>query len=85
MAESREKLHELDLVVKDLMQKMAELEDLGIIVRDIDTGLIDFPAEKFADKVFLCWKYGEPEIEYWHGVNEGYSRRKSLRAQVISP
>ncbi len=85
MTESREKLRELDLVVKDLMQKMAELEDLGIIIRDIDRGLIDFPAEKFGDKVFLCWKYGEPEIEYWHSVNEGFSRRKSLRTRMISP
>ena len=85
VTESREKLRELDLVVKELMQKMVELEDLGIIIRDIDTGLVDFPAEKFGDKVFLCWKYGEPEIEYWHGTNEGYSRRKSLRTPVISP
>ena len=85
VTESKRKLRELDIVVKELMQKMAELEDLGIIIRDIESGLVDFPADKFGDKVFLCWKYGEPEIEYWHGANEGFSRRKSLKAHMISP
>ncbi len=83
--ESREKVRELDQIIKELMQSIAELEDLGILIRDIDSGLIDFPAEKFGEKVFLCWKYGESEIDYWHGINEGFGGRRSLKAQVVSP
>jgi len=80
-----EKNQELDSVVKDLMSRVSELEDLGVRVRDIDSGLIDFPAIRFGNTVYLCWRYGESEIEYWHGANEGFTGRKSLRQQVISP
>src|ERR1039457_5235251 len=57
--EAREKTDQLDFIVKDLMTKISELEDLGVKLRDIDTGLLDFPAKKFGETVFLCWKYGE--------------------------
>jgi hypothetical protein len=79
------KNQELDAVVKDLMSRVSELEDLGVRVRDIDSGLIDFPAIRFGNTVYLCWRYGESEIEYWHGANEGFTGRKSLNQQVISP
>lgn len=83
--ELNEKNEELEAVVKDLMTRVSELEDLGIRVRDIDTGLIDFPANRFGNTVYLCWRYGESDIEYWHASNEGFNGRKSLNAQVISP
>lgn len=79
------KSQELDAVVKDIMARVSELEDLGIRVRDIDSGLIDFPANRFGNTVYLCWRYGESDIEYWHGANEGFKGRKSLKQQVISP
>jgi hypothetical protein len=79
-----EKNQELDSVVKDLMARVSELEDLGVRVRDIDSGLVDFPAIRFGNTVYLCWRYGESEIEYWHSANEGFSGRKSLKQQVIS-
>lgn len=83
--ELTEKNQELEAVVKDLMNRVSELEDLGLRVRDIDTGLVDFPALRFGSTVFLCWRYGESDIEYWHASNEGFTGRKSLNAQVISP
>lgn len=83
--ELTEKNEELENVVKDLMSRVSELEDLGIRVRDIDTGLIDFPAARFGNTVYLCWRYGESDIEFWHGSNEGFNGRKSINAQVISP
>jgi hypothetical protein len=79
------KNQELDTVVKDLMARVSELEDLGVRVRDIDSGLIDFPANRFGNTVYLCWRYGESDIEFWHAANEGFSGRKSLKQQVISP
>ncbi len=83
--ELTEKNQELETVVKDLMSRVSELEDLGLRIRDIDTGLVDFPAMRFGTTVFLCWRYGESAIEYWHASNEGFNGRKSLNAQIISP
>ena len=83
--EFTEKNQELDAVVKDIMAKVAQIEDMGIKVRDIDLGLIDFPAMRFGTTVYLCWRYGESDIEFWHAANEGFTGRKSLKAQVISP
>ena len=67
------------------MSRVSELEDLGVRVRDIDAGLIDFPAMRFGNTVYLCWRYGESAIEFWHGAEEGFNGRKSLKQQVISP
>jgi hypothetical protein len=83
--EANEKNRELDMVVRDLMRRVCELEDLGVTIRDIEAGLVDFPAERFGEKVFLCWRDGEPEIEYWHSANEGFTGRKQLKVTVSPP
>jgi hypothetical protein len=77
--EARQKTDQLDSIVKDLMEGVSELEDMGVMLRDIDTGLLDFPAKRFDDVVYLCWKYGETSIEFWHTRNEGLASRKHLR------
>ncbi|HEX3300292.1 MAG TPA: DUF2203 domain-containing protein [Actinomycetota bacterium] len=59
----------------------AEVEYLagrGILLRDPDTGLIDFPAERDGDQVFLCWQLGEDDVAYYHAVHSGFSGRKPL-------
>ena len=84
-AEVAEKAAELDALVEDMTRKIAELEDLGVEVKDLDFGLIDFPAEKYGESVMLCWRYGEPEVAYWHMSSEGYSKRKPLKLQLIQP
>ena len=83
--EARQKTDQLDMIVKDLMAKISELEDLGVKLRDIDTGLLDFPAKRFGEVVYLCWKYGESGIEFWHNQNEGFASRKPINAQIVSP
>lgn len=83
--EGRQKTDQLDSVVKDLMERIQELEDLGVKLRDIDTGLLDFPAKRFGELVFLCWKYGESTIEFWHTQSEGFASRKQINAQIVSP
>ncbi len=84
-AEVAEKAAELDALVEDMTRKIGELEDLGVQVKDLDFGLVDFPAEKYGEKVMLCWRYGEPEVSFWHKPNEGYNGRKLLRIQLIQP
>jgi hypothetical protein len=74
----------LDTLVDDMTKKVAELEDLGIVVKDLDYGLIDFPANRYGEKVLLCWRYGEPEVSFWHKPHEGFPRRKPLKTTLIS-
>ena len=57
---------------------LAKLEGLGIVVRDIDRGLIDFPAIRGDAEVYLCWQLDEPEITYWHDLESGFGGRQPL-------
>jgi|ERR1041385_2889176 hypothetical protein len=54
------------------------VQELGCVVKDLDSGLVDFPTLFRGVEVFLCWKLGEPSIEYWHGVEEGFRGRKAI-------
>jgi hypothetical protein len=54
------------------------LEDLGVVLKDLDLGLLDFPAERDGDEVLLCWKVGEDAVTTWHGLEEGYAGRKPI-------
>ncbi|QQG49502.1 MAG: DUF2203 domain-containing protein [archaeon] len=84
-AEVAEKAALLDALVEGMTQKLAELEDLGVIVKDLDFGLVDFPAERYGENVLLCWRYGESLVSYWHKPTEGYNGRRSLKIQLIQP
>ena len=55
-----------------------QLEALGVLVKDLDRGLVDFPALRGDEEVLLCWQVGEDQIAYWHGVDEGFAGRKPL-------
>jgi hypothetical protein len=54
------------------------LQELGVLVKDLDMGLVDFPALREGEEVLLCWRLGEEEIGYWHGLEEGFAGRKEL-------
>lgn len=57
---------------------MAELNELEIQVRDPDSGLIDFPAERDGEEVFLCWRLGEDTVAWWHPTDSGFAGRQPL-------
>jgi hypothetical protein len=61
---------------------IAECADLvnaaGAEIKSLEEGLLDFPAKRGDEDVLLCWKLGEDEIGYWHGVDEGFAGRKPL-------
>ncbi len=54
------------------------IQELGAIVKDLDTGLVDFPAMHGGEEVLLCWRLGEPEVAYWHGTEDGFAGRQPL-------
>ena len=63
----------------ELLRKETErLSGEGILLRDIDSGLLDFPAERDGAPVFLCWQLGEDEVGSWHPVDTGFSGRRPL-------
>jgi hypothetical protein len=54
------------------------LEELGVVVKDLDQGLLDFPALRDGEQVELCWRVGEAAVESWHRVGEGFAGRKPV-------
>ena len=57
---------------------LEEFENKGIIIRDLQRGLIDFPALRDGREVYLCWLYGEEHIDYWHELDTGFAGREPL-------
>jgi len=54
------------------------IQEMGVLVKDLDIGLCDFPYQRNGRVVYLCWKLGEPEIRFWHEVEDGYAGRQPL-------
>lgn len=61
-----------------LYKRMNDVETAGIIVRDLETGLIDFPCLAEGRTVFLCWRFGEGRIDFWHEEDAGFAGRQPL-------
>lgn len=61
-----------------LEEAVSEIEATGAQVKDLDLGLLDFPCLLNGRPILLCWKLGEPAIEHWHGLDEGYAKRKKI-------
>jgi hypothetical protein len=55
-----------------------QLEELEVLVRDLDRGLVDFPALVDGREVYLCWQLDEPEVSHWHGLESGFAGRRPL-------
>jgi hypothetical protein len=55
-----------------------QLHELGVQVKDLDAGLVDFPALRDGEPVLLCWRLGEDEVAFWHGLEDGFAGRQPL-------
>ena len=69
---------EIERLERELAGIVDEIVEHGAEVKDLDEGLIDFPALRGGETVLLCWKLGEGEIEYWHRVEDGFAGRRPL-------
>ena len=77
-AELNHKKNQREKVEEQLNQTVEEIQQTGCLVKDLETGLVDFPSLRGGEKVYLCWKLGEERIGYWHGIEEGFAGRKPL-------
>ena len=68
--------------VSDIRAGMSALfhhfEELGVMLRDLDRGLCDIPAERDGERVWLCWQLADPELAWWHTTSEGFTSRRPL-------
>jgi hypothetical protein len=69
---------ELESMTGELQACLEQLDELGVVVKDLDTGLLDFPSVRDGEEVELCWRVGEREVEFWHRVGEGFAGRKPV-------
>lgn len=63
-----------------IRQGIQAIQALGCVVKDLEMGLVDFPAFRDGREIYLCYRLGEGRITFWHGVDEGYAGRKPLAA-----
>jgi len=68
----------LNSILSKFYQAIEDLENTGVVIKGIDEGLLDFPAKRFDDEIWLCWKQGETEIKFWHEKDIGFSGRKPI-------
>ncbi len=73
---------ERDKAVERLKESLAEIDELGVQVKDLDIGLLDFPCLVDGETILLCWKMGEDRITFWHGLEEGYAGRKPITDKI---
>ncbi len=55
-----------------------EVRALGVLVKDLDAGLVDFPSLRDGEEVLLCWQLGEDRVAFWHGLEDGYAGRRPI-------
>jgi hypothetical protein len=77
-AELAEATAHVDAIARRLATLVDEINELGVQVKDLDTGLVDFPALRGGETVLLCWQLGEDEIAWWHRVEDGFAGRRPL-------
>ena len=64
--------------LQTLRREVEGLNEQGIVLRDPESGLVDFPARRDGQDIFLCWRLGEERVGYWHGPDSGFGGRKPL-------
>jgi len=67
-----------DKAIQVAKDTLSEINAIGVQVKDLDIGLLDFPCKVDGEIVLLCWKMGEPTISHWHGTEEGYAGRRPI-------
>ncbi|MGI8961776.1 MAG: DUF2203 domain-containing protein [Bryobacteraceae bacterium] len=84
----REQVQEIrarkDASAQSLKAALEKLQEIGCQLKDIDTGLVDFPTLYHGKEVYLCWKLGESGIDFWHHVEDGYRGRRPVDTEFLA-
>lgn len=78
LAQAAQRKFERAALVKSIENAVEEIQNTGCVVKDLDIGLLDFPALLGGDEVYLCWKLGETRIEWWHHLDDGFAGRRRI-------
>jgi hypothetical protein len=73
---------EREKTIQRVKDALAEIDATGVQVKDLDTGLLDFPCKVEGRTLLLCWKLGEQGITHWHGTSEGFAGRKPIDDRI---
>jgi hypothetical protein len=81
VAQTARRRAEREKALQEAQDTLAEIDEIGVQVKDLEQGLLDFPCVIDGQTVLLCWKQGEKEIGYWHTTEDGFAGRKPLDAR----
>jgi hypothetical protein len=81
VAQAARRRAEHEKAVKEAQDTLAEIDEIGVQVKDLEKGLLDFPCLMEGQTVLLCWKLGEKEIGFWHTTETGFAGRQPLDAR----
>jgi hypothetical protein len=73
---------EREKAIQRVKDAIAEIDAIGVQVKDLDIGLLDFPCRVEGEILLLCWKLGEAAITHWHGESEGFAGRKPIDERI---
>lgn len=78
LAEVTRQRADMESHLERVQESIAEIDSIGVQVKDLDSGLLDFPFRLDEDIVLLCWRLGESSIEHWHTVESGFQGRQPV-------
>ena len=78
VAEAGRQRAEMDAHLQRVRESIAEIDSIGVQVKDVDSGLLDFPCRMDDEVVLLCWRMGETAIEHWHTIEDGFKGRQPV-------
>ncbi len=65
-------------LIEAINERVRRINEWGVLVKDFETGLVDFPSLRDDREIYLCWRLGEPHIAWWHTVEGGFAGRQPL-------
>jgi len=77
-ADARHYEERIEELLTAIRERVGQIAELGIEVKDIENGLVDFPSLRDGRAVYLCWRFDEPDIGYWHELDAGFAGRQPL-------
>lgn len=75
--------NQFDVNAQTLKTSVDKIEEMGVLIKDLDTGLVDFPTLFRGEEVYLCWRMDEDTIGHWHGVNDGFAGRRPIDKNFV--